>query len=39
MELTSSPSGTLGNNTSDFYADDLRNPTLINVVEIRVVVW
>jgi len=39
MELTSSPSGTLGNNTSDFYADDLSDPTLVNVVGIRVVVW
>lgn len=39
MELTHDPGSTLSENTSRFYADDLDDPTLVNVVEIRVVVW
>jgi hypothetical protein len=39
MELTHGPEGTLGENVSQFYADDLDDPTFVNVVEIRVVVW
>jgi len=39
MRLTGRPEGTLGNNTSRFYADDLNDPTLVNIVEIRVVIW
>jgi len=39
MELTHGPGGTLGGNASKFYAEDLDDPTLVNVVEVRVVVW
>lgn len=39
MKLTSDSGELLGNNTSTFYADDLGDPTLVNVIEIRVVIW
>ena len=39
MELTGGSGEPIGNNTSTFYADNLDNPTLINVIKIRVVIW
>lgn len=39
MELTSDSGEPVENNTSGFYADDLDDPTLVNVIKIRVVIW
>ncbi|ELZ43693.1 hypothetical protein C464_16127 [Halorubrum coriense DSM 10284] len=39
MNLTHPSGGNLEENASEFYAEDLEDPTLVNVVQIRVVVW